>query len=389
MYNKLFIGVLLSLILLSFNIPKTYADNSNEHSKDRYLVTFKNVVDKDYIQEQGGEILKQFNTSPSALIIASPEAIKKIKNNEHIISINFDSEVEISGYDDIDWGSIDIDPQEQLIPWNVDYIGSTYAHQMGISGQGVKVGIIDSGINPHNDLKISGGINILDNNDNYYDGFGHGTKVAGIIAALDNSYGIIGVAPNVELYSIKVLKSNGKGSISDVVAGIEWAINNNIDILNFSLQTTIDNSVLKTAVQKAFENNILLVASAGNMGGTKKTNTITYPAAYEEVISVTSIDKNGERSSYSSTGKQIDISAPGEFVYTTLQSGLYFLADGTSMAAPHVTGVAALILESQPNLNVEEVTKILLKSKKNLGNHKLYGKGIIDVPKAIKFSQIK
>ena len=389
MKKKVVFVVIMSLILLSFNLPETYADNSYEQFKEKYFVTFKNEVDTDYIRTKGGEIVQEFDTSPSVLIKASPETIQKIKNEKEIVSIEFDSEVEISGYEDIDWGSIDIDPQEQLIPWNVDYIDSTYAHQMGLSGQGVKVGIIDSGINPHKDLKISGGINILDNNDSYYDGYGHGTKVAGIIGALDNSYGLIGVAPNVELYSIKVLKSNGKGSISDVVAGIEWAIDNNLDIVNFSLQTTVDNSVLRNAVQKAYENNILLVASSGNKGGTKKTDTVTYPAAYDKVISVAAVDKNGERASYSSTGKRIDISAPGESVYTTVQSGLYFLADGTSMAAPHVSGVAALVLDSQPNLNVEEVRSILLKSKIPLGNPKLYGKGIIDAQKAIKFSREK
>lgn len=270
MKKKVVFVVIMSLILLSFNLPETYADNSYEQFKEKYFVTFKNEVDTDYIRTKGGEIVQEFDTSPSVLIKASPETIQKIKNEKEIVSIEFDSEVEISGYEDIDWGSIDIDPQEQLIPWNVDYIDSTYAHQMGLSGQGVKVGIIDSGINPHKDLKISGGINILDNNDSYYDGYGHGTKVAGIIGALDNSYGLIGVAPNVKLYSIKVLKSNGKGSISDVVAGIEWAIDNNLDIVNFSLQTTVDNSVLRNAVQKAYENNILLVASAGNKGGDKK-----------------------------------------------------------------------------------------------------------------------
>ncbi|KYD27492.1 S8 family peptidase [Parageobacillus toebii] len=384
MNNKMLLVIIMSLIFFTFNIPKTFADNNHEQ---RYFVTFKEEVDTDYIKEKEGKIIQQFNTSSSVLIEASSETIQRIKDNNEIVSIELDVEVEIDEAYETDWGLIDIDPQEQLIPWNIDYIGSTYAHQIDITGKNVKVGIIDSGINPHKDLKVSGGINIVGNNGNYYDDYGHGTKVAGIIAALDNSYGIIGVAPDVELYSIKVLKSNGKGSISDVVAGIEWAIENDIDILNFSLQTTIDNSVLRNAIQKAYENNILLVASAGNMGGTKKVDTVTYPAAYDEVIAVAAVDKNGERASYSSTGKRIDISAPGDYVYTTVQSGLYFLATGTSMAAPHVSGVAALVLECQPNLDVEELRKILLKSKKPFGNPKLYGKGIIDVPKAIKFSK--
>lgn len=219
--------IIMSLIFFTFNIPKTFADNNHEQ---RYFVTFKEEVDTDYIKEKEGKIIQQFNTSSSVLIEASSETIQRIKDNNEIVSIELDVEVEIDEAYETDWGLIDIDPQEQLIPWNIDYIGSTYAHQIDITGKNVKVGIIDSGINPHKDLKVSGGINIVGNNGNYYDDYGHGTKVAGIIAALDNSYGIIGVAPDVELYSIKVLKSNGKGSISDVVAGIEWAIENDIDI---------------------------------------------------------------------------------------------------------------------------------------------------------------
>jgi len=384
MNKKIIFSFLLSILFLVINFQE--ADAAVGGKGDQYFVTFKTEVNEGIITENNGEIIKEFTVSPSVLVKLSKGSVAAIEQADEVISVEPNVEVKISGYEDIDWGSIDIDPQEQLVPWNIDYIGSTYAHQLGISGKGIRIGIIDSGINPHKDLKVSGGINILDNSEDYFDGYGHGTKVAGIIGALDNSYGLLGVAPDADLYSIKVLKNDGKGLISDVVTGIEWAIENKMNIVNLSLQTNVETDILREAVKKANENNILLVASSGNMGGTKKDDTVTYPAAYDEVISVGAINKNGERYVHSSAGKRIDISAPGELVYTTVQSGLYFLASGTSMSAPHVSGVAALVLQNNPKLSVEEIRKILVKSKKPLGNPHLYGKGLIDVQKAIKFS---
>ncbi|CDQ41795.1 S8 family peptidase [Virgibacillus salexigens] len=384
MNKRIIISVFLSILFLVVNFQEV--DAAVDGEGDQYFVTFKTEVNEGIITDHNGEIIKEYTISPSLLVELPKGSVEVIEEADEVVSVEPNVEVEISGYEDIDWGSIDIDPQEQLVPWNIDYIGSTAAHQLGISGKGIRVGIIDSGINPHKDLKVSGGINILDNSENYFDGYGHGTKVAGIIGALDNSYGLLGVASDADLYSIKVLKNDGKGLISDVVTGIEWAIENKMNIVNFSLQTNVETDILRKAIKKANENDILLVASSGNMGGTKKDDTVTYPAAYDEVISVAAINKNGERYVHSSTGKRIDISAPGELVYTTVQSGLYFLANGTSMSAPHVSGVAALVLQNNPKLNIEEIRKILVKSTKPLGNPHLYGKGLIDVQKAIKFS---
>nr|QHB15709.1 serine alkaline peptidase preproprotein [Virgibacillus natechei] len=384
MNKRIIISVFLSILFLVVNFQEV--DAAVDGEGDQYFVTFKTEVNEGIITDHNGEIIKEYTISPSLLVELPKGSVEVIEEADEVVSVEPNVEVEISGYEDIDWGSIDIDPQEQTVPWGIDYIGKAAAHQLGIFGKGIRVGIIDSGIKPHKDLKVSGGINILDNSENYFDGYGHGTWVAGIIGALDNSYGLLGVASDADLYSIKVLKNDGKGLISDVVTGIEWAIENKMNIVNFSLQTNVETDILRKAIKKANENDILLVASSGNMGGTKKDDTVTYPAAYDEVISVAAINKNGERYVHSSTGKRIDISAPGELVYTTVQSGLYFTLNGTSMSAPHVSGVAALVLQNNPKLNIEEIRKILVKSTKPLGNPHLYGKGLIDVQKAIKFS---
>ncbi|MGH0515850.1 S8 family peptidase [Bacillus cereus] len=373
----------LSFIFLSFLAILICNTNEilAEEDQNKYFVTFKSEVNENYIKSNGAEIVKCFTTSPTVLIKASEKAVANIQSNENIVSaIEPDEEVVASDVD-FDISEIDLDPQEQLIPWNVNYIKAPTLHKLGLSGKKIKIGIIDSGIADHKDLNVVDGINILDHNSNFRDDFGHGTKVAGVIGALNNSYGLVGVAPDSNLYAIKVLNSKGKGSISNVVSGIEYAIEKNLDIVNLSLQTTTNNSVLKKTIEKAYENNIVIVAAAGNKGGDKGSNTVTYPALYDEVISVGAINHNGKRYALSSIG-QIDLVAPGEYVYTTVLDDMYFLYHGTSMATPHVVGVAALLLEHNSSLKNRDIKNILMNSATDIGDFEIYGKGVLNAEKA-------
>ncbi|MGR9632875.1 S8 family serine peptidase [Bacillus cereus] len=139
-----------------------------------------------------------------------------------------------------------------LSDWNMERVRISSVHKQGYKGSNIKIGIIDSGIDiTHEDLKVTGGINIIDPNSNYNDDFGHGTRVAGVIAALDNNKGVLGMAPLSEIYAVKVLDARGKGSISNVISGIEWAIDNKLDIVNLSLQTIINNNALEEIVKKS------------------------------------------------------------------------------------------------------------------------------------------
>ncbi|MFS0883549.1 S8 family peptidase [Metabacillus niabensis] len=384
MYKFKFVMILAVIFVLVLPFSNTsYAKNT----ENNYIVTFNNNINQQYINSKGGEVIESFDATPSVLVKATDEEINDIKLDANIIEkVEIDGLVEASS-DDFDFGSIDIDPEEQLIPWNVNYVKADKAHRMGLTGRGIKIGVIDSGITNHKDIKVTGGINIIDQSANYNDETGHGTRVAGIIGAVNNSYGLIGVSPNASLYAIKVLNSNGKGSISDVIAGLEYAIENKLDIVNLSLQTTIDNSVLKETIKKANKNGILVIAAAGNYGGSLEENTIAFPAAYKDVISVGAVNHNGERYNLSSTGKELDLVAPGEYVYTTVLEDMFFLANGTSMAAPHVTGAAALLLEDNPKLKTRQLEKILLKSADRLGDFKLYGKGLLNIDKAIKLAK--
>jgi len=204
----------------------------------------------------------------------------------------------------------------------------------GNIGTCVKVGIIDTGIDvEHPDLigNIKGGYNATSKKKSYDDDNGHGTHVAGIIAAVDNDIGVIGVVPEAELYAIKALDANGDGYISDVIEGIQWCIDNNIDIINMSIGIASDSEALHDSVKSANDAGILMIAAAGNnYGGNSE-----YPAAYDEVIGVGAIDIYGNIAGLSAVNN-VDIWAPGVDIFSAYKNSDYRIMSGTSMSAPHI-----------------------------------------------------
>lgn len=221
----------------------------------------------------------------------------------------------------------------------------TTSHKKGSSikeDYKIRIAIIDSGINKnHKDLvgTVVKEFNVINKGEPIRDEFGHDTAIAGIIAAQDNNMGIIGIAPNTQIYDVKVLDNEGKGSVDHFIEAIEWCIEEQIDIINISFGFQIDNDELKQTIDKAISKGIIIVASAGN----NYSMTIDYPAKYDNVISITSIDKKLQRSGFASKGK-IDFVLPGEEILTTNNDGGYSLFNGTSFATAHATGIIALIL---------------------------------------------
>jgi hypothetical protein len=190
----------------------------------------------------------------------------------------------------------------------------------------------------------------------------HGTHVAGIVAAKrNNAVGISGIAP-AQILSVRVLNGDGVGFQDDVADGITWAVNNGAKIVNLSLGGPAD-SVLQTAVQNAWNNGVILVAASGNNG----TNSISYPAAYPEVIAVGALTEANSRAAYSNYGAGLALVAPGSNILSALPDSEYGFLSGTSMAAPHVTGVAALLLAHRSSLTNSQVRDILQSSADDLG----------------------
>ena len=202
------------------------------------------------------------------------------------------------------------------MPWNIQQINADKVQAANITGTGVRVAVIDTGIDyTHPDLAgvYAGGYNIItDNATGPMDDNGHGTHCAGILAATGSSNGIYGTAPGVRLYAVKVLSGKGEGRVSDVIAGIFWAKNNSMQVASMSLGLNEDSQALHDAVDEASADGVLIVAAAGNSGvASGSGDTMTYPGKYDSVLSVAAVNKYNHRAFWSSTGSHIGVSAPG------------------------------------------------------------------------------
>jgi subtilisin family serine protease len=214
----------------------------------------------------------------------------------------------------------------------------------GILGEGVEVALLDTGIDMnHPDLQDNylGGVDLVHGDLDPFDDNGHGTGVAGIVGAEENGYGLIGVAPKVGIWSVKMLRFDEQGSISDLILGIQWAVDKKVKVIGMSLGTEEENQALHDAVQAATKAGVLLVAAAGNKG-----DRVLYPAAYPEVIAVAATDKDDARAWFSNMGPEVELTAPGTDCLTSAPGGGYLPMSGTSFAVPQVVGVAALLFSA-------------------------------------------
>lgn len=232
----------------------------------------------------------------------------------------------------------------QLIPWGVARIGANRVWGQS-RGTGVKIAVIDTGIDSsHPDLadNVRAGINLINPTLPPKDDYGHGTHVAGIIAAVDNDAGVIGVAPAVHLYPVKALNWRGEGTLADVLQALDWCVKQRMDVINMSFGIDTPSQALHTAIRRAVQAGCVIVAAAGNDG---RSQTVDYPAAYNEVIAVGAADEHDRLAWFSSRGPEVKLVAPGTGVLSTATGNNYLRLDGTSMAAAHVSGAIALLLQ--------------------------------------------
>jgi subtilisin family serine protease len=304
----------------------------------------------------------------------------------------------------------------QSTPWGVDRLNARVAAASAGSATGdVDVAVLDSGVDPnHPDLDVAWGINTTktapgSQPGNWTDLSGHGTKAAGIVAADDDGDGVVGVAPGVDLYAIKVVNKSGSGLSSDLVEGIDRAIRgpddtlgtaDDADVVTMSLSLKSKTTrALTREVQAANASGTVIVASAGNVGdGRASTDEVGYPARYDEVIGVGATDRSDEVASFSSDGPQVELAAPGvnvETTNTTVNSpDAYGFFAGTSAAAPHVAGAAALVLAANGSVADGDLTpaeaalarRILADTARDVGpsgRDEFTGHGVVDANAAV------
>ena len=254
-----------------------------------------------------------------------------------------------------------MDINASYIPWNIRMVKAPEAWARGYDGWGVKVAVLDTGIDcNHPDLYVYGGVD-FSGSGSYKDYYGHGTHCAGIIAAREYRGKIVGVAPRAKLYAVKVLNNSGWGYTSDIIAGMDWCVSNGIKVASMSLGGDYGpTEAYKNAVMKCQRNGVLVVASAGNSGNSNRFPWVGAPANSARdsecwwspsPIAVGAVDWNNNLASFSSRGRRylpwnpVGCVAPGVSIWSTYLNNGYAYMSGTSMACPHVAGLAALLWE--------------------------------------------
>jgi subtilisin len=377
--NKLTSLIALAILGLVLAFSPLVSVQAQPQKMVRVLIGFNTrpgiSVEQQMIKDAGGRIGYAYHRIPVVAATLPESAVQALQKSANVAYIEEDGVVHAL---------------DQQLPWGVAQIHADLVHPYN-EGVGVKVAIIDTGIDlDHPDLNVQGGLSCVSYTTSCDDDHGHGTHVAGIVAALNNNIGVVGVAPEAALYAVKVLDSAGSGNWSNVIEGIEWAIDNGMQVINMSLGGLSGSTALETVCNDAWNAGIIVVAAAGNNDA---AGTVLYPAQYDSVIAVAATDSTNTRAGFSDTGPQVELAAPGVNIYSTYKGGAYANMSGTSMASPHVAGAAALVIASgitdangngRINDEVRQRLDATAHDLGTIGRDIQYGYGLVDASNAYK-----
>ena len=378
--NKMMTVVLVMSVIISLMseyIPSKVL--AKEKEKDYVIVTksqkaVKNLESKyeNMIQDQvqKTDLLEEEHILVSKLTETEAEIIQK---DQQVLAVEEDINVSASDLDD---GSLQ--NTDEGTSWNLKSIHVDEKQEVNPTEK-VKVVLLDSGIDYQEGLEVKERVNLIAEDEEispmFEDVSNHGTSIASLLVSKNNK--VDGINQNIELYSARILDEKKQAPISRVVEGIYWAIEKDVNIISISFGTNQYSQALQQAVDDANKKGILVIAAAGNQGE-DGTDNVEYPAAFDNVIAVGSVNSKEEISDFSSTGKEVDVVAPGEAVRATGAFGETMVTSGTSMAVPHVVGTASLLWQKDTSKSKEFIRDLLEESARPLGDKETYGKGIID-----------
>lgn len=356
--------------------------------RQQKIVVFEETVDPaDWVEILSGcrgHVLKELPLVHGLLVLVDEDEAADVQSlassRSGVLRVDDDIDIDmVVEVGHLAWGPKFV----ENTPWGISRINLKGVDR---TGKGVKIGVLDTGLDSaHPDIgrNVKGAINAIGGAASARDDNGHGTHVSGTIAALRNGVGVVGVAPDASVYSVKVLDNRGSGKLSSLAQGMEWCIEQQIKVVNLSLSASRDNQTFRDVVQSARKAGITMVCAAGNSG--PSANTVGYPAKYIETIAVAAINDKDAVADFSSRGREVAVSAPGVEILSTWPGRRYRKSTGTSMAAPHVTGAVALLLEADPALTPSEIKSILQSTSTPLSGAgpDEQGAGVIDVAAAL------
>ena len=358
------------------------------------IIMFKQYYQPELIRNIEGQIRYECQRQPALLAEIHIDQIDDLSLNPEIEYIAQD---------------LPIKTTQQITPWGIEKIGTLPVQAAGKNGSGINIAILDTGIDTdHPDLSYVFGFDFSDllmDDADPEDFSGHGTHIAGTIAAQNNDIGVFGIAPGANLYILKVFTDAGEGRYSSAVEAIEWCLGtyndeiegNEIHIISMSWgsEVNLGDPGIEPWINQAYNLGIILVGSAGNDGNSTGTgDNIIYPARYENVIAVSATNEEDQRPSFSSTGPPVELAAPGSNIVSTFIDGYATLA-GTSMSCAHVTGSIALLLNSEVPANYDtntnekwdpaEIRNILHDTADDIGQEgkdQQFGYGLVNINQA-------
>jgi len=365
------------------NLPgKDTANINDEFSTARLIVKSKNKIDTlnsvSVISGYDDLWILQFSSSSDA-----ENAYNIYSKNKNIEFVEVDREITALSNSTNSYPYNTASDENDYLSWGTKHIGLDILNNALVNKDTplneTVVAVIDTGVDDtHPFLKgkvlptrintSSSGTRNSSTDDN-----GHGTQIAGVIA--DNTL------DNVFIKPYKVLDSKGSGTLISLAAGINCAVNDGVDVINISVGFKEESDILKAAIDNAEMNDILVIGAAGNDG----TDTLYYPASYDNVVKVTAVNESNIITNFSTYGNGVDFAAPGINIKTTTIGGEYINVRGTSIAAPFVSSVAATIRSFNSDLSVEDIIDIMADSAVKVSEHnadKYYGNGIIGAPQA-------
>ncbi len=323
------------------------------------------------VHSVGGAVLyegKSKGLKNICIVVVPDDKVAALSSNTNVVSVDRDSNIKLFDV------SVDaVLSKDYAANWGVGRINAQQVHATGNRGEGSKVAVLDTGSwIGHPDLTRAGEFDAISPGTPVTDGHGHGSHTHGIIGSQINGVGSVGVAPGASIYPVKVLDDNGSGAWSTIIIAVDWCIQNGMNIMSCSFGGGDPGSAVAAAFQAADDAGIHSVCSAGNSSG----GAVGFPAALTSCISVVSTDQNDASSSYNSLGDENEVAGPGRNIRSAWKDGEYRTISGTSMAAPHVSGIMALAIKAgvaDPRSNIPNAVVDLGQT----GRDRLFGYGLL------------